>query len=259
MGSEMCIRDSSSVPLDDQLPYLLGVESAGASEATDEPAGGDTQSSDGEAEAVDLAARALSATGFANDAPEAGASAEAGEALLNDTSQVAGASGMEAGGAVVVVHVSGAVANPGVVELVEGARVHHAVDGAGGATSLADLERVNLAALLVDGERIHVPEVGELDVPQVVAPNRLPEPFFDRDDGADEAGADELVSVDVNRASIGELERLPGIGPSIARAILDLRTARGAYASVDELLLVDGIGPAKLEALRPHAHVTLDR
>jgi competence protein ComEA len=244
-------RGRSSVPLDDQLPYLLGVESAAASESPNEPAQGAVEGTDRESEADVAQPTPAAGTGEPADTSPGG---HGGAALAIDGPQAAAGSGLERPTSIVVVHVSGAVASAGVVELVDGARVHHAVDAAGGATALADLERVNLAALLVDGERIHVPEVGESDVPQVVAPSRSAE--LVGDGGAAASDVDQPVAVDVNRASVSELERLPGIGPSIARAILDLRTVRGAYASVDELLLVDGIGPAKLEALRPHAYVT---
>ena len=64
-----------------------------------------------------------------------------------------------------------------------------------------------------------------------------------------------MLSVDLNRATGAELEQLPGIGPAIAAAIIDLRTARGPFADVEELALVDGIGPAKLEAIRPFVWV----
>lgn len=233
-------RGRSSVPLDDQLPYLLGADNLAAAEE-----------SVGAAPPPEVATPAATSVASASELATVPASEPLG---------VSGSSGGEAdddptgSGSVerVVVHVSGAVGNPGVVELGGGARVHHAVAAAGGATEQADLERVNLAAVLVDGERIHVPEIGDHELPTIVAPSRIAEPSMlagTSDDLAD-------VRVDINRASVAELEELPGIGPSIARAILDLRTARGAYASVDELLLVDGIGPTKLETLRPHALVT---
>ncbi|MCL2424093.1 MAG: ComEA family DNA-binding protein [Micrococcales bacterium] len=130
---------------------------------------------------------------------------------------------------VVVVHVVGAVARPGVFTLPGGSRVADAVEAAGGATDEADLAGVNLARALVDGEQLYVPRPGEV----------LP--------GAPEgpAGADDGL-VDLNRASQSELETLPGVGPVIAGRIVAARP----FASVDSLQQVSGIGPATMTRLR---------
>lgn len=162
----------------------------------------------------------------------------------------------------IVVHVSGAVTEPGVVELPAGARVFEAVDAAGGVSAVADTDRINLAAPLGDGERVHVPAVGEEAAPSLIEPDR-PVPTAvpasastGWSDGATPVNPTPTPGpIDLNRATPAELEQLPGVGPTIAQAIADLREQRGPYYSVDELLLVDGIGPAKLEALRPHAWV----
>lgn len=139
----------------------------------------------------------------------------------------------------VLVHVAGAVARPGVYELTSGDRVTTAVDRAGGPTADADLDGLNLASPVTDGQRIYVPAVGEVDPAAV--PSDLPR-----------ADADDVVSgpVDLNRATAVELDALPGIGPATAGAIVDDRARNGPFASVDELERVPGIGPAKLDALR---------
>jgi competence protein ComEA len=137
----------------------------------------------------------------------------------------------------VVVYVAGAVATAGVYELPAGSRVVDGVAAAGGATADADLAALNLAAVLVDGERVYVPRVGE-PVPVVAAP----------DGGA--APSVPAGPVDLNRATEAELDALPGIGPATARAIVEHRETHGPFASVDDLDDVRGIGPAKLEALR---------
>jgi competence protein ComEA len=136
----------------------------------------------------------------------------------------------------VVVHVAGAVVAPGVYELVPGTRVRDAVAAAGGPTPLADVDALNLAALVVDASRVYVPVVGE-EVPleATLPPN------------ADVAPAG---PVDVNRATAAELDQLPGVGPATAAAIVTERLRNGPFASVDDLDRVPGIGPAKLEALR---------
>jgi len=141
-----------------------------------------------------------------------------------------------------VVHVDGAVAVPGVHEVVPGSRVIDAIEAAGGLTADADRARLNLALLVEDEQRVWVPRVGE-EEPAVVAPSG---------GGGSSSGGDARL-VDINRASAFELEALPGIGPSLAATIVEHREREGAFSSVDELLDVAGIGPAKLEQLRPMA------
>src|SRR6185295_15891937 len=118
------------------------------------------------------------------------------------------------------------------------ARVIDAVTAAGGAMSDADLDVVNLAAVVTDGERIYVPTVGEV-VPVLVG-------------GTPDAAVDTTPSgpVDVNSATIDQLDVLPGVGPTTAAAIVAHREQHGPFQSVDQLGDVRGIGPAKLEALR---------
>lgn len=136
-----------------------------------------------------------------------------------------------------VVHVAGAVAAPGVYELPVGARVHDAVDAAGGASARADPAAINLAAPVVDGERVYVALVGE-SPPPVVA-------------GSPPAGsAAPAGPVDLNHATAEQLDELPGVGPATAAAIVQHRAEHGPFATVEDLDAVSGIGPAKLEALR---------
>lgn len=140
----------------------------------------------------------------------------------------------------VIVHVAGAVIVPGVYELGPGSRVADAVEGAGGASDDADLGRINLAAPLLDGGQIYVPAVGEDGL-------LLPPPGS----ASESAAAESMPSgpVDVNRASAGELESLPGVGPATAAAIIAERERNGPFASFDDLERVAGIGPAKLAGL----------
>ncbi len=135
----------------------------------------------------------------------------------------------------VMIHVTGAVVRPGVYELPPGARVQAAVDLAGGATPDGDPDAINLAAVVADGARIYVPVAGE----------ELPT----SDTGGGEI-PDVRGPVDVNRASITELDALPGIGPATASAIVTERERNGPFLDVDDLLRVPGIGPAKLATLR---------
>ncbi len=139
--------------------------------------------------------------------------------------------------AVLVVHVAGAVAAPGVYEVPGGSRVNAAVAAAGGVAADAEPGAINLAEPLGDGERVYVPRVGE-DVPP-------PPPA-----AAGRTTTTPSGPVDINDATADELDALPGIGPATAQAIVDHRSTNGPFASVDDLEAVRGIGPAKLDAIR---------
>jgi competence protein ComEA len=143
----------------------------------------------------------------------------------------------------IVVHAAGAVGVPGIHRLPAGSRVADLLAAAGGPAPDADLDLVNLAAALTDGAQVRFPRVGE----QVAAPIG----------GTVEAGGDGASSgpVDLNTASATELEALPGVGPTIAAAIVEHRERNGPFRSVDDLLDVPGIGPAKLDQLRGAATV----
>ena len=145
----------------------------------------------------------------------------------------------------VTVHVAGQVASPGVYAVPSGGRVTDAVIAAGGTSPEADVEQLNLAARLSDGERIYVPRKGE--APPPVAGTV---PTSSSAKGGGPAGP-----VDLNTATAEQLEALPGVGPATSRAILAYRSSHGRFRSVTELLEVPGIGPAKLEALRPMVRV----
>ena len=140
----------------------------------------------------------------------------------------------------VYVHVAGAVARPGVYRVRPGGRVTDVVDAAGGPAPDADLDQVNLAARVADGERVHLPRRGEPPPPTAAGP------------GAAGGGGG---PVDLNTATLEQLDALPGVGPSTAQAILDHRTEHGRFTSVDQLLDVRGIGDAKLAALRSRVRV----
>ena len=142
----------------------------------------------------------------------------------------------------IVVHVAGAVAVPGVYHLPAAARVVDALTAAGGASPLARTDAVNLAAPVHDGDRVYVPTLDEApSVPAGVSGTAAP------------GGAAAVVPsgpVDLNTATVDELDGLPGVGPATAAAIVAYRDANGPFASVEGLADVRGIGPAKLEAIR---------
>ncbi len=153
------------------------------------------------------------------------------------------AEGDDGPASVVLVHVVGQVGAPGVVELADGLRVADAIAAAGGAGAEADLSALNLAEIVGDGQQVRVPRVGE-------EPASVPDTSVALSSGSGAAGL-----VDVNRADASALETLPGIGPVLAERIVEWRNDRGAFATVDDLRQVSGIGPALLEKLRPRVTV----
>jgi competence protein ComEA len=134
------------------------------------------------------------------------------------------------------VHVSGAVAAPGVYDLPPGSIAEDAIAAAGGATPSADLSTLNLARLLRDGDQVTVPALAPTRAPQAAQDENVPAP----------AGQ----PLNLNTATVAQLEALPGIGPALAQRIVDYREANGPFAHVDDLLAVPGIGPAKLDLIR---------
>ncbi|WP_219617054.1 helix-hairpin-helix domain-containing protein [Brevibacterium jeotgali] len=150
----------------------------------------------------------------------------------------------------VVVHVVGAVVTPGVVELSPGARVSDALAAVGGASGSADVDALNLARVLVDGEQIRVPEPGDETAlgsgggTEAGSAQSGPDPA-----GAGSGGTGDAL-VDLNSADLAALETLPGVGPVTAQSILDHRDAIGRFTTVDELLDVSGIGDATLSRIR---------
>jgi competence protein ComEA len=145
------------------------------------------------------------------------------------SSSDAAASDEPLGGAVVTVHVVGAVAVPGLYELPLGSRVGDAIDAAGGAAEQADLAATNLARQLIDGEQVVVSVAGETE----------------------SAGTPGSGLLNLNRADSAALEALPGIGPVLAERIVKDRDSKGPFRSVDELDRVIGVGPAVLDQVRP--------
>lgn len=141
-----------------------------------------------------------------------------------------------------VVHVAGAVREPGVYRLREGDRVADAVDRAGGATGQADLTLVNLAAEVEDGRQVVVPRRG-------VAGGAPAGGGAAGSPGAAGVGG-VAPPVNLNTATLEQLDTLEGVGPGIAQRILDHRDEHGSFGSVDELAQVPGIGEKRMAALR---------
>jgi competence protein ComEA len=135
------------------------------------------------------------------------------------------------------VHVAGAVHLPGVYALERDAIVSQAIEAAGGPVDRRSLSFLNLAAGLQDGAKVYVPTVAEL-TESPVDPQRV------------ESTGGQSDKLDINAATEPDFERLPGIGPSLASSITEYRRNHGDFTSVDDLLAVPGIGPAKLSAIK---------
>lgn len=161
-----------------------------------------------------------------------------GDASPDDESSAKSSSAAEA-----YVDVDGAVVRPGVYRLKDGARVSQAIDAAGGLTVEADVTGLNRASKITDGQKIYVPTVGEQQAAAAVG-------------GAESSAATTPGAgsssglVNINTASAAELQTLSGIGPSMAQSIIDERTKNGAFASVDDLMRVSGIGEKKLAKIK---------
>jgi competence protein ComEA len=175
------------------------------------------------------------ATSAAQTLPRA-APAGSGEAGSDGTGAGTAGSGAAGDDGRVAVHVAGRVRRPGLVRLPAGSRVQDAIRAAGGSTSGADLDAVNLARRLTDGEQVLVPGPGDPPPP--------PPPGADPD-----AGATPSAPLDLNTATLEQLDTLPGVGEVTAGRIIAYRSAH-PFTAVDELLDVPGIGQRRFDQLK---------
>jgi competence protein ComEA len=157
----------------------------------------------------------------------------------------------------VVVHVAGAVKKAGVVRLPRGSRVHEAIAAAGGASPESDLDRLNLASTVEDGQKIQVPRRGEAapagtsGAAQADRSGSSGADAAETDESGGPAGGGAGGKINLNTATVEELGELPRVGPVLAQRIVDWRTQQGPFKSPEELDAVDGVGPKMLETLLP--------
>jgi competence protein ComEA len=148
---------------------------------------------------------------------------------------------------VLVVHVAGAVARPGIVRLAAGARVFEALAAAGGAAGNADQSALNLAAPVSDGQQIFVPSPDH--PPPDPAPGAAPGAAEDVPAAGTGAPAAGTERVNINTATVEQLQALPRIGPVLAQRIVEFRQQHGPFTRPEDLDAVPGIGPGLLEAM----------
>lgn len=151
----------------------------------------------------------------------------------------------------IAVHVTGAVPRPGLYEFAEGARVQDAIDAAGGLLASANADALNLAALLTDGQQLNVPyKSGEEPQQQEEEDDsslNLPG-SSNENTQSDQPSSGERINI--NTATLEELDSLPGIGPTLAQRIIDYRTENGPFTTIEDIMDVSGIGPAVFENIK---------
>lgn len=141
----------------------------------------------------------------------------------------------------IFIYVSGAVNSPGVIEIDDNSRVKDAIEKAGGLKENADLTNINLAEKLEDEKKIYIPEEGENTSKEVVEEINNQE--------------SQKLKVNINTANSSELQKLPGIGPSLAESIVEYRKQNGRFASVEDIKKVSGIGENKFNKIKEYIRI----
>lgn len=151
----------------------------------------------------------------------------------------------------IIVHVSGAVKNEGIVELEEGARVANAIEKAGGVRDDAYTKDINYALKLEDGMKIYVPTIEESkQEKEEVNINSESSNYIISSNNTKTNENSNGQKVNINNADESELDELPGVGPSTAQKIIQYRKENGKFKSIDELKNVSGIGEAKFQKIK---------
>ena len=153
----------------------------------------------------------------------------------------------------IAVHVVGAVPRPGLYEFAEGARVQDAINAAGGLLAVADVNTINLASLLMDGQQLNIPyKAGEEPSGGGSETLSLPGPDDEEELPSNNSGSEESIVelININTASLDELDSLPGIGATLAQRIIDYRNENGPFTSIEEIMDVSGVGPSTFENIK---------
>ncbi len=155
----------------------------------------------------------------------------------------------------IIVHVTGAVQNQGIVKMNEGSRIADAIEASGGFTDMADISRINLAYQLEDGQKIYIPNINDDNL-------NGEEKILEKEYVTEEAGDDVIVEeyesnikskqtkININTAEKEELEEIPGVGESTAEKIIEYRKTNGKFNNIEDIKNVSGIGDSKFENMK---------
>ena len=155
----------------------------------------------------------------------------------------------------IVVHVTGAVKNEGIVEIKEGARIADAVEASGGFSEIADISQINLAYQLEDGQKIYIPSINDEKVDE--NDKVLQKEYITEEAGDEVIIEDNDISVkskeskiNINTAKMSELEEIPGVGEATAQKIMEYREQNGKFKNIEDIKNVSGIGDSKFENMK---------
>jgi len=145
----------------------------------------------------------------------------------------------------IILHIVGAIKNPGIVRIKEGSRIVDVIEAAGGITEDADMSKINLAYIVEDGQKIFVPSITDeiTEETEYVTSESGDNIIVDNNEG-------ENMMVNINKATQTELETLPGIGPAMALRIIEHREENGNFENIEDIKNVKGIGDAKFENIK---------
>lgn len=143
----------------------------------------------------------------------------------------------------IILHITGEVNSPGIIEIEEGSRLADAIEAAGGLTENADINKINLAYVVQDGQKINIPNVNSVDTSSYITDN-IGENIIIEDISSNTS------LVNINTATQTELETLTGIGPSTALKIIKYREENGKFKTIEDIKNVSGIGESKFEAIK---------
>lgn len=150
----------------------------------------------------------------------------------------------------IVIHITGEVKKEGVIYLEEGARIIDAIKEAGGETKQADLSQVNLAYELQDGQKIYIPNKNE-KITEYIVDNSNENLMNNQNTNKSDLGSNgKIIKININTATLAELDNLPGIGPSTAQKIIEYREENGKFKKIEDIQNVKGIGEAKYEDIK---------
>jgi competence protein ComEA len=150
----------------------------------------------------------------------------------------------------IVIQIMGAVVKPGVYSMPDGSRVEDAVNAAGGLLAEADSNSVNLAVRLEDGQQINIPSLGGSGISETSTPTRAPFTVVSTATSSTTATVAPRSLVNINTATVQQLDALPGIGPVTAQSIVTYRQQHGPFQHIEDIMNVPGIGPVTFDNIQ---------